>query len=250
MRRYWVSKDCVRGDAVLLEGEVLHHVRDVCRQHVGSKFEVIVDGGAAHLVEIVAEAKHSSTARILETRLIEPLPDPQIHLALSIPRFNVFEAVVEKAVELGVTAIHPFFSEFSFIRKQEDVWERKLPRFQKIVQSATQQSGRGEFMEILPCLDLAKLIQTFNRDGATAGLFAYEGDGVLSAKEAILQMAENKPKRVWAFVGSEGGFSQKEVELFQSLGLKPVTLGAQVLRVETACVATVAILKYGFDLMR
>jgi 16S rRNA (uracil1498-N3)-methyltransferase len=60
----------------------------------------------------------------------------------------------------------------------------------------------------------------------------------------------SQPKEAWAFIGSEGGFSEREVELFQSLDLKPVTLGTQVLRVETACVATVSIIKYDFDLMR
>jgi 16S rRNA (uracil1498-N3)-methyltransferase len=258
MRRYWVPKDSVAGDEVRLTDDVLHHIRDVCRQHKGSRFEVIVEGGNAHLVEIVSESKHESVAQILETRVIPALPEPHIHLALSIPRFPVFEAVVEKAVELGVKAIHPFFSEFSFIRTQSDVWEKKLPRFMKIVQGATQQSGRGDLMEIRPAVDLKNLVSTFNRDGQAQGLFAYEGEAVLSAREGIARMKAalsgssqgSQPKEAWAFIGSEGGFSEREVELFQSLDLKPVTLGTQVLRVETACVATVSIIKYDFDLMR
>ncbi|WP_374021264.1 16S rRNA (uracil(1498)-N(3))-methyltransferase [Bdellovibrio bacteriovorus] len=47
----------------------------------------------------------------------------------------------------------------------------------------------------------------------------------------------------------KGGFSHNEVEKFQELGLRPVTLGPQVLRVETACMALVSVLKYDFDLM-
>jgi len=250
MRRYWIPEDAVIGEVVHLRGDVLHHIRDVCRQHVGSKFEVIVAGGAAHLVEVVSESKHETIARILETRRIPALPEPRIHLALSIPRFPVFEAVVEKAVELGVSAIHPFFSEFSFIRTQTDVWEKKLARFQKIVQSATQQSGRGDLMGIHEATDLQGVIGILNQTTRAQGLFAYEGEAVLTAKEGLERMRAEQPHEVWVFIGSEGGFSEKEVQLFQSLGLKPVTLGPQVLRVETACVATVSIIKYGFDLMR
>ncbi|RYZ63600.1 MAG: 16S rRNA (uracil(1498)-N(3))-methyltransferase, partial [Proteobacteria bacterium] len=255
MRRYWIPKDMLNGeDEVVLSGDVLHHVRDVCRMHKGSKFEVIVEGGAAHLVEIVSETKHDSTARILETRAIHEIPKPHLHLALSIPRFPVFEAVIEKAVELGVTKIHPFFSDFSFIRTQTDVWDKKLPRFEKIVQGATQQSGRGDLMKISAPKDLAGVLEQFNRTEGAKGLFAYEGDAHLSAKDGVKSITDANSagslNEAWIFVGSEGGFSHKEAESFQSVGLTSVTLGSQVLRVETACVALVSILKYDLDLMR
>jgi 16S rRNA (uracil1498-N3)-methyltransferase len=258
MRRYWIPKAAIDGDRVRLTGDVLHHVRDVCRMHKGSKFEVIVEGGAgsgtergqAHLVEIISENKAESVAVILETRIIPALPEPHVHLALSIPRFPVFEAVIEKSVELGVKSIHPFYSEFSFIRTKSDVFEKKKSRFEKIIQSATQQSGRGELMTIENPLSMADLLSDFNRLERAAGLFAYEGPGVLTAKEGVGQVAAGSPKEVWVFVGSEGGFSEREVGIFQEQGLKPVTLGPQVLRVETACVALVSIIKYGLDLMR
>lgn len=250
MRRYWVPKECWVGDEVVLKGDVLHHIRDVCRQHRGSKFEVIVEGGQAHLVEIVRESKSESVAQILETRQIPSLPRPLIHLALSIPRFPVFEAVLEKSVELGVHSIHPFFSEFSFIRTQSDVFEKKQPRFEKIIQGATQQSGRGELLKLHDPTELQTLLQTFNRLTNGQGLFAYEGEAVLSAREGLAEIRSRNPEEVWVFVGSEGGFSEREVELFRSVGLKSVTLGSQVLRVETACVALTSIIKYDFDQMR
>lgn len=253
MRRYWVPKEMVHGSDVILVGDVLHHIRDVCRMHKGSKFEVIVGAGqtgVAHLVEIYQEHKHDSFARILETRTIQEIPRPHIHLALSIPRFPVFEAVVEKAVELGVFEIHPFFSDFSFIRTQTDVWDKKLSRFEKIVQSATQQSGRGDLMAIAKPVELPALLQTFNRTSGAKGLFAYEGDARLSAKQGVAALAGPDLSEAWIFVGSEGGFSAKEAEDFQGAGLSSVTLGSQVLRVETACVALISVLKYDLSLMR
>ena len=256
MRRYWVEKDALVADTVRLHGDVLHHIRDVCRMRLGSRFEVIVEGGAAHLVEIVSETKHESLAKVIETRAIAPLPEPHLHLAISVPRFPVFEAVVEKSVELGIKEIHPFFSDFSFIRKQEDVFDKKRPRFEKIVQGATQQSGRGDLMPIAEPVSLHDLLSTFNRREGAQGLFAYEGDSgsrpeTLGVREAMEGLRTGRKLReAWLFVGSEGGFSEKEVDLFRSFGHKPVTLGAQVLRVETACVALTSIIKYGLDLMR
>ena len=228
----------------------LHHIRDVCRMGVGSKFEVIIEGGAALLVEIVEEQKKLSYARIIETRVIPKLPEPHMHVALSFPRISVFEAVLEKSVELGAHTIHPFFSDFSFIRKQEDVLKKKLERWHKIVQSATQQSGRGELMQIAEVQPLESLLKSFNHSGQSVGLFAYEGEGQLSTSQAIQTLRSRNPREVWLFVGSEGGFSDREVQLFQSFCLPPVTLGQQVLRVETACVALLSVIKYGFDHMK
>ena len=241
----------IEANEVTLTGDVLHHIRDVCRMHTGSKFEVIVGGQQKALfVEITGETKHESFAKVLETRTIEAIPFPHIHLAISIPRFPVFEAVVEKAVELGVFAVHPFFSDYSFIRKQEDTWAKKVPRFEKIIQGATQQSGRGDLMPISNPVDLKQILEKFNRADGAKGLFAYEGDSRLNAKEGVGAVAKSNPNEVWIFVGSEGGFSTSEVESFKEAGLATVTLGSQVLRVETACIALVSILKFDLDLMR
>ncbi|MCM2281819.1 MAG: 16S rRNA (uracil(1498)-N(3))-methyltransferase [Bdellovibrionaceae bacterium] len=254
MRRYWVPSEAIEGDSVRLTGDTLHHIRDVCRMYAGSKFEVLHDN-QAYLVEIVSESKHESRARVLEKRMIAPRPKPDLVLVMAIPRFPVFEAVIEKAVELGVARIQPVFSEFSFIRTQDAVLEKKRPRWEKIVQSATQQSGRGDWMRIEPAMPLSAALEGLNRSPGAKGLFAYEGEGVLSAKVALEKMNPGEAggdilQECQVFIGAEGGFSSKEVELFREFGLAPVTLGSQVLRVETACVALVSILKYHFDQMR
>ncbi len=244
MRRYWIPNEFKQGQVVHLSGEVLHHIRDVCRMRIGSRFEVMVDG-LAFLVEISNETKHESVASIIEERKIAPRPKPDLILVMAVPRFPVFEAVMEKAVELGVARIQPVFSDFSFIRTQDHVFEGKRARWAKIITGATQQSGRGDLMPIAPLQSLKTYVETFNRSAEIAGLFAYEGEGVLTARQALPQMGS--PQDVHIFVGSEGGFSQNEVTLFQQFGLHPVTLGSQVLRVETACVALVSILQYYFS---
>lgn len=107
-------------------------------------------------------------------------------------------------------------------------------------------------MKIQPALDkkevLALLRSKLNPTGNTLGLFAYEGEGVLGAKDYLA--SPQKPEEIWVVIGGEGGFSPTEIQEFKDLGLVPVTLGEQVLRVETACIALVSILKYRFDLMR
>ncbi len=255
MRRYRIPNSMLENESeVRLTGEILHHIRDVCRMRIGSKFEVLSEDGRALLVEITAESRLDSIARVLSSRQIPALPTPYIHLALAVPRFPVFEAVLEKAVELGVKSIQPVYSEFSFIRRQDDVMKKKWPRFEKIILGATQQSGRGDLLKLEETRGLEDILRTFNQSGLVQGLFAYEGAGVFSASEGLQvmkkQAPDGVPKDISVFVGAEGGFSDREVAAFQAHGLQPVTLGGQVLRVETACVALISVIKYAFDLMR
>lgn len=252
MRRYWIEKKDLFGDRVNFTGDSFHHIFDVCRQEVGSKFEVLSEDSKAYLVEVVNVSKKNAEARILEERNIPSLPEPHIHLALAVSRFPVMDAVVEKAVELGVKSIQPLFTEFSFVRTHNALSANKVERWDKIVRSATQQSGRGDLMQISAALNLDDFLSNFNQKSSVLGLFAYEGQSTLGVKAYLAQKKAElgtKPRDLWIFVGSEGGFSHAEVEKMRNLALHPVTLGSQVLRVETACMALVSVLKYDFDLM-
>lgn len=252
MRRYWIEASDKSGDSVVFRDDTFHHIFDVCRQDVGSKFEVITPDGKAYFVEVTRVDRKSAEARVLESRVIPSLREPLIHLVLAVPRFPVMDAVLEKAVELGVKSVRPVFSEFSFVRTEQSLSANKVQRWEKIIRSATQQCGRGELMELFPARPLESFLGEINRNGSFTGLFAYEGGSTLGVKQAIARIKAANPRgvsEIFLFVGAEGGFSHREIELFGETGLKPVTLGAQVLRVETACMALVSVLKYDFDLM-
>ncbi len=244
MRRYWIPKDQISETQVTFSGEVFHHIFDVCRQEVGSHFEVLGDGKQAHLIEVTSVEKKRALGKIIESRIVATLPKPYLVLALSIPRFPVMDAVVEKAVEMGVARIQPFYSEFSFIRKSQSLSDNKFDRWKKIIVSATQQSGRGDLMELCEPQDLSQVLEDFNQKTHKRGLFAYEGSAVLGVKEQLTSAPLKDLEEFWVFVGSEGGFSTTEVQEFRKVGLETVTLGDQVLRVETACIALLAVLKY------
>lgn len=252
MRRYWIETKDIFQDSVNFQGDVFHHIFEVCRQGAGSKFEVLTEESKAYFVEVTYLGKKNATATILEERIIPALPYPHIHVALSISRFPVMDSVMEKLVEMGVKSVQPFFSEFSFMRSDDKISANKFERWQKIVRSATQQSGRGDLMEIKDPVTFKKLPEIINLSANSMGLFAYEGDSALDIKTYVTekQKENSKIENIWVIVGSEGGFSTQEVEKMTLLGLRPVTLGPQILRVETACMALVSALKYDFGLMR
>jgi 16S rRNA (uracil1498-N3)-methyltransferase len=257
MRRYWIEKSQIDNDIVNFYDDQLHHIFDVCRQTVGHHFEVITDDSVAYLVEVVEVKKKSATAKIVETREIQKLPHPHIHIALSVSRYPVMDSIMERAVEMGVSSILPFVSDYSFIRKEKELPVGKIERWKKIIISATQQCGRGELMTIHDTTSMNKMLEVINPNEKNWCLFAYEGQNLQSIETLLkarnnqnMTSADQNVENVWLIIGSEGGFSEKEVQTMQKLGLDPVTLGAQILRVETACLTLVAVLKYVFGLMK
>ena len=107
-RRYFTKQNLVNQNSVLIEDEMFHHICHVCREDVGSQFEVLSQG-YAYEVKIIEKNKRQALAQILVSRELPPLPAPQINLCLSMPKIATFEAVLEKACELGVASIQPFF---------------------------------------------------------------------------------------------------------------------------------------------
>ncbi len=245
LRRFFLAPEDLPEDGGLsIRGELLHHIRDVCRFGPGDRFEILPGDQRALLYEVHSVSSKELLARRVSERALPAPAKPLVTLALSVPKLPKVDWIVEKAVELGVHEIRPFVSDFSFLRKTSEISPSRLGRWEKLAQGATQQSGRGDVMTIHAAVTLEQLLVEFNRESGSAGLFPYEGEAQLRLKPAILEALECRPERLWVFVGSEGGFSPREVELFGRQGLRPVSMGAQILRVETACVALVSIIKY------
>jgi 16S rRNA (uracil1498-N3)-methyltransferase len=253
MRRYYYSENLKLGDLVNLKGEIFHHIFDVCRQQSGHHFELMTSDGNAFLVQVVEIKKKESIVRVLEKRELSRPHKPFINLILSVPKIATFETILEKSVELGVTSIQPVISNYSFIKSVNHFPNEKRARWNKIILQATQQSARGNLLILNEVKDLSQILNKPPwREVTALGIFSYEGKCELSFKNYLQKIKKEAPiaiENLWALIGSEGGFSEQEVARLKQLDLQPVTLGDQVLRVETACQTIVSSLKYEFDLL-
>lgn len=252
MRRYWLDSKLDSQNTLRISGDAFHHIFDVCRNHIDSEFEVLgVKPGHALQVQVIELHKKHAVVKLISERLVAKPTGPNIVLNLSIPKISTLEAIVEKSVELGVERIQLFCSQHSFIRKPEDFSATKMVRLNKIILHATQQSGRADLMSVCPPTTWDGNLKEFiNHASHPVGLLAYESLGLKqSLKIQMTQISLPSQDEIWVFIGSEGGFSSTEVEQALSKGLEIVSLGSQVLRVETACVVLVGSLKYELGLM-
>lgn len=247
MRRFWLEAENYNGELFQITGEKFKHICGVCRMELGAKFEILLGDGKAYFCELIEVNKKDAVAKKLEERELSPLPKPYIDLYLSVPKFSKFEWIIEKCVELGVRKVVPVISDFSFVKK-EKMLEEKSKRLNKIVENASQQSARAQKMIIEKPISLDAALKNINQNSDLVGLFAYEGESKLGLKQALKDSKYQQASEIALLVGSEGGFSQEELEKCTNSGLDPVSLGEQVLRVETACVTLVSVLKYEMEL--
>ena len=249
MRKYWIEKTAFIENSVSFDGETFHHIFSVCRQEVGSEFIVLSEDGLARKVKVTAVKKKTATADILSSEPVPALKKPLLNLYISVARFPVMDAVVEKMVELGVATITPFVSNFSFIRSHRELKEDRLVRWKKIVVSATQQCGRGELLKLNPVVDFSGLVGDLKQKQNSLVVFAYEGKCQLTIKQFLQNQKFETIDNIHFIVGSEGGFSKDETAAMSEAWFTSVTLGDQVMRVETACIALASILKYQSGLL-
>lgn len=246
MRRFWVEPEFIKDGKVSFTGESYHHLVHVSRFGVGDDIEVLCGGDHALKVVITEVTKKSALGEVRGQRLLSKVTPPYIHLVLGLPRPQVIDSVLEKAVELGCKSVLPVTSDHS---QKNDGQADRSERYLKIVKAATEQSGRADLMEVGKVQSIKGLLNSINLGGPRQGLFLYEGVGTLTMKEAVTKSEILNCKDLWVFIGSEGGFSTAEVQLFQEHKLFPATMGSQILRTETACVATLSVLKYEFGKM-
>lgn len=250
MRRFWISAENFSNNEVLFEGDDYNHLVRVSRKQVGDKVEVLFGEPKAYEVEITQIDKKIAKAKVIGSRELPVPQEPFVQLAFCFPKPAVFESVIEKCVELGVYSVQPLFNDNSFFKKANDIKDAKWDRWQKIIQAATEQTGRGHLMPILPPENLLDCASKINQSPSELGLFFYEGGSAFPVKNYLEGQKLESFKKITVFIGSEGGFSKEEVGALENLNYKSITVGSQILRAETACVSILSVIKYQLQQMQ
>ena len=242
--RFWIDRSCLKDKEFLIKDSLYHHICRVCQFKKGDIFELFCEGLQKYKVTLSSISSSKALARILEVSPVPSLKKPYLHLALSLPRLLKIDSLIEKAVELGVKEFHPFISTFCFFKKTEQLSLARNNRWEKIIEHKLALTGRTEPLIIHPCCFLEDIIVP-KEDIA---LMAYEGNQQGTFLSELLKNFKN-PFAIWLFIGSEGGFSSIEAREFSCQKNHFIfSMGEQILKVETACLFGLSVLKYHYHL--
>lgn len=209
--------------------DFLHQLRTVFRMGAGDKL-VLCDGqGYEADAEIDSLTKDRAVFSL--TYPMRSIPDPQVAVTLycAIARGGHFDLIAEKAVEAGVSKIVPLLTE----RTVKTGFKHE--RLSAIMKEAAEQSGRGKIPELRE--EPQEFAEAYREAGLYGTRIGLVPDGIPFAASGADWGTD-----VSLFVGPEGGFSEAEVALFEH----PMSLGSEVLRVETAAIIGTYLVAHGF----
>jgi 16S rRNA (uracil1498-N3)-methyltransferase len=231
-RFYHSEKIGDKKEFTISSAEFANQISRVFRLSVRDRVVVFDGSGNDYVCELLEVSPRGPVVlRVVEISPSKFMPSRKIFLFQSIIKKDKFEWVVEKATELGVTDIVPVLVERS---EKKDL---NIERLCKIAIEASEQCGRGD----VPMISTARrgLDECLSTDCQKMVLHL-EGENFITGKPGH----EDGDGPIGVFIGPEGGWSPDEVEMFHKNNVPIYSLGKQVLRAETAAVATLSLVVF------
>lgn len=211
------------------------HVQ-VLRLQPGASITLFDGRGGEWDAEVTQIARNAVTVRLAAHHAVERELAHPVTLALGVPANERMDALIEKATELGVATIQPLMCERSVLRLAGERAQKKIAHWQAVAIAACEQSGRTRVPQIAPVQPLAAWL-TSAPAMATRWVLSLHASAV-----PVAEVAAAAAGAVVTLSGPEGGLSAGEEEAALAAGYTPVSLGARVLRADTAPLAVLALL--------
>ncbi|MFZ5467801.1 MAG: 16S rRNA (uracil(1498)-N(3))-methyltransferase [Myxococcota bacterium] len=220
-----------------VEGARWHYLARVLRVAKGDVLEVFDGRGRAFEAHIAAASEDHAQLALGSPRAAPPRRP--LVLVQGLPKADKLERVLQHGTELGATSFAPVTTARSVVRLSDERAASRLSRWRRIAEEAARQCGRSDIPDVLPVRPLLEAVRAL--PAGTRILVLDEAARAVTLSQAFTSVrAEGAP--VALVVGPEGGLDDEERQALASLGGVPVTLGARVLRTETASLAALALL--------
>ena len=231
MPRFYVDFALSPDSVVELPDNVVRHL-NVLR--VKNTEEIVLFNGNGKAYPALPEVleKRRASVRILREETTDNESPLKITLVQAVSAAERMDFTLQKSVELGVAEIRPVISERCVVRLSGERAEKRVARWQEIVVSACEQSGRNIVPKVLPLTTYAQALQQLSQ----------ETTKLLMSLNRAQKLSDVRPQsgKVMFMVGPEGGWTEKEEQQAFDAGFQSVMLGKRVLRTETASLAAIA----------
>jgi 16S rRNA (uracil1498-N3)-methyltransferase len=232
MPRFYCPSQLAIGTIVRLPDNAAVHACRVLRLEESDDVVLFNGDGKDYLCQLLSVKKNEVTAIVTATQEIERESALKVTLAQAISSGDRMDFTIQKAVEMGVTAIQPIASQRSVVKLSGDRAEKRREHWQNVVISACEQSGRAIVPQVAAPLSLANWL------GATPAFSL-----CITLSPTVTQTLQDLPKptgEICLLIGAEGGLTQEEIDLAATHHFTPVRLGKRILRTETAALAALA----------
>ena len=241
MHHFFVNPEQVEDGLIRITGSDVNHIKNVLRIRQGEEMLVSDGTGRDYLCQAEEIAGQEVTVRILETEEEGRELPSRIWLFQGLPKSDKMEFFIQKAVELGAAGIVPVSTRNTVVRLDQKKEEAKVKRWQAIAESAAKQSKRSLVPRVSGIMTLKEAFDYVESQGFSVRLIPYEHEAGMDGTKTELDAA-GPGQDIAVFIGPEGGFDEREIELALSKGVRPISLGRRILRTETAGLALLSVL--------
>lgn len=241
MHHFFVNPEQVEDGLIRITGSDVNHIKNVLRIRQGEEMLVSDGTGRDYLCQAEEIAGLEVTVRILETEEEGRELPSRIWLFQGLPKSDKMEFIIQKAVELGAAGIVPVSTRNTVVRLDQKKEEAKVKRWQAIAESAAKQSKRSLVPRVSGIMTLKEAFDYVESQGFSVRLIPYEHEAGMDGTKTELDAA-GPGQDIAVFIGPEGGFDEREIELALSKGVRPISLGRRILRTETAGLALLSVL--------
>jgi len=232
--RFYEPQPLAADSNITLSESNTQHVARALRMRPGEQVILFNGDGHEYLATLTQIAKRSvevSINTVSQPNRTSPL---KIEIGQSLSRGERMDYAIQKATELGMSAMTPLFSERCEVKLNADRQEKRQRHWQQIAISACEQSLRCDVPDVATPMDLKTWVSSVKADLKL--VLHHHTEQPLDTFEA--------PGSIALLIGPEGGLSESEVAFALEQGFKPVAFGPRVFRTETAPVAALSILQY------
>jgi 16S rRNA (uracil1498-N3)-methyltransferase len=231
MPRFFIDIPLACGASVRLSETIVRHIQ-VLRMREADSLILFNGKGGEYRATLTQLSKREAWCSIDAVDQVSRESPVWLGLAQGISSGERMDFTLQKGVEMGVCAFQPLAAERSVVKLSGDRADKRVMRWQEIVVSACEQSGRTIIPLVHPILTVEQwLTQTPECDVRL--LLSVLGT------QRLANIA-SAPQSAWLMAGPEGGYSAKEEQQALAMGWSPVALGPRVLRTETAALAAVS----------
>lgn len=237
MPRFFIKNDQIENGIVNIVGDDAHHIARSLRMATGDRVTVCDMNGDEYdcIIESFEDDKRVAL-RIEAKKTSQNEPPCRIALFQALPKADKLDTVIQKAVECGASEIVPFESERCVVRAKADAEDRKTERRARIAAEAAKQCKRSLLPTVRRTVSFSDMLSMASE--YDIALFCYEGEGTVPLgrilEDRMVRGENGEYPSVAIVIGSEGGFSQREVNDALARGMICTGLGKRILRTETA----------------
>ena len=209
------EKKNISGNKIIIDNKLdCGHIQNVYRLQINDEVRVI-DGEFEYLTKILSISKKEVVLEIIKKIEDNYSLDVNVDMAIGILKNDKMNLAIQKLTEIGVNKIIPLKTKRVVVKINE-----KKEKWETVVREALKQCRGVKFPKIS---EIKKICEIEN-------------------SKPIFELINKKDKNILCVIGPEGGITKEEVNFLKEKNAFEVSLGARILRAETASIVVAGII--------